>query len=82
MWILISCISDVGNEEFLDSTKIVEDRIQEVSDNGILGDDLFFWLDEDYECQAECKSRYFFSKYCRSSPLFKIIAQISWLYFE
>merc|ERR550534_1085047 len=48
---------NVGNEEFLDSTKIVGDRVQEVSDNGILGDDLFFWLDEDYECQAECKSR-------------------------
>merc|ERR1711971_1179601 len=48
---------DVGNEEFLDSTKIVGDRVQEVSDNGILGDDLFFWLDEDFECQAECKSR-------------------------
>ena len=75
MWILISCISDVGNEEFLDSTKIIEDRIQEVSDNGVgLGDDLSFWLDEDYECQAECKSRYFFSKYCRSYTLFKIIA--------
>merc|ERR1711956_122899 len=48
---------NVGNEEFLDSTKIIGDRVQEVSDNGILGDDLFFWLDEDYECQDECKSR-------------------------
>merc|ERR1712129_633123 len=51
------CYVYIGNEEFLDSTKIIGDRVQEVSDNGILGDDLFFWLDEDYECQDECKSR-------------------------
>ena len=74
---ICNCILDIGNEEFLENTRIVGDRIKEVSDDGILGDDLTFWVDDEYECQDECKSRYFFSKYCRSSPLVKIIAQIS-----
>ena len=55
---MCNCILDIGNEEFLESTKIVGDRIKEVLDNGILGDDIYFWVDDEYECQDECKSRY------------------------
>ena len=36
----------LGNEEFLESTKIVGDRIKEVLDNGILGDDIYFWVEK------------------------------------
>ena len=61
---MIFCFLDVGNEEFLNSTKIVGDVIKEVLDDGSLGDDLFFWLDYAYECQDECKSRYI-KKYAR-----------------
>ena len=57
---ICNCILDIGNEEFLENTRIVGDRIKEVSDDGILGDDLTFWVDDEYECQDECKSRYFF----------------------
>ena len=56
MSISIYCILDAGNEEFLNSTKIVGDVLKEVLDNGTL-DDLFFWLDNAYDCQDECKSR-------------------------
>ena len=61
---LIFCFLDVGNEEFLNSTKIVGDVIKEVLDDGSLGDDLFFWLDYAYECQDECKSRYTYYEIC------------------
>ena len=48
---ICNCILDIGNEEFLENTRIVGDRIKEVSDDGILGDDLTFWVDDEYECQ-------------------------------
>ena len=73
---ICNCILDIGNEEFLESTRIVGDRIKEVLDNGIFGDDLSFWVDDKYECQDECNSRYFFRNIVNYINFSKKIAQI------
>ena len=71
---ICNCILDIGNEEFLEGTKIVGDHIKEVLDNGILGDDLTFWVDDEYECQDECKSRYLIINIVNTSIFLKNIA--------
>ena len=71
---ICNCTLDIGNEEFLESTKIVGDRIKEVLDNGILGDDIYFWVDDEYECQDECKSRYLIRNIVNTSIFLKNIA--------
>jgi len=57
-----ACLADdqddgIGNEEYLEGIKIKDDRMKEVLDNGILGDDIFFYTDDWEECQGECLSR-------------------------
>ena len=71
---ICNCILDIGNEEFLEGTKIVGDHIKEVLDNGILGDDLTFWVDDEYECQDECKSRYVIRNIVNTTIFLKKIA--------
>ena len=48
---------DIGNEEVLVNTKIVENYVQVQGDDGNIGEKFTFYFDSYEECKEECDSR-------------------------
>ena len=56
-WFFEIIIVDIGNEEVLKSTKIIQDPVLIQEDNGELGGKITFYFDSYEECKEECDSR-------------------------